>query len=83
MDDTPVHHIKLAMTTENEPQPRSPSDSWRREDLAFATSELSREFPNAASERVTSAMASAAAHLPATDGRVKLLQSARRFMRLP
>jgi hypothetical protein len=69
------------MTKEHKPDIRQPSEEWKPADLTFAAAELSREFLNTTPARVAAAVDSAAADIPPTEGRVKLLQSARRFLR--
>jgi hypothetical protein len=69
------------MTKDNKPPSLQASDVWKPADLTFAAAELSREFLKATPAQVAAAVDSAAAHLPAREGRVKLLQTARRFLR--
>jgi len=59
------------------------SNGWKLEELAFAAAELGREFLNTGSDRLAAAVDSAAALVLSEEGRVKLLQRARRFMRTP
>jgi hypothetical protein len=70
------------MEKENKQTSRPPSEIWKPEDLTFAAAELSREFLNTIPDRVAAAVDSAAAQIAAAEGRVKLLQSARRFLRM-
>jgi hypothetical protein len=57
------------------------SNGWTQEDLAFAVAELGREFLNTKSDRLAAAVDSAASLVLSQEGRVRLLQAARRFMR--
>jgi hypothetical protein len=66
---------------ENQPSSQQATKVWKPEDLTFAAAELSREFLDTTPARVAAAVDSAAVDIPPMEGRVKLLQSARRFLR--
>lgn len=54
---------------------------WSTADFAFARRELSDEFPQHTAAAVASALHAAEKKLPATSGRVRLVQLARELIR--
>ena len=70
------------MTKEDKVRPPPTNEPWPDGDLDFAVAELKREFPNVPATRLSAAVGSAARAVPATEGRVRLLQAARRFIRI-
>ena len=68
-------------TAEKDGETRRPPGGWSQENLAFAVGELSREFPSAGAGRAEPAVREAAIRVLPQEGRVRLLQLARRFMR--
>lgn len=56
-------------------------DPWADADLLFAVAELLQEFPNSSRERITAAVSSAAIAIRSIEGRVRLVQRGREFVR--
>lgn len=54
---------------------------WPLDDMTFAAAQLRQEFPAVAKDRLTDAVISAAAFVPPSAGRVKLMRRARDFLR--
>lgn len=71
-----------------DPTRLSPSASceyahWKPDEMAFVMSQIARESPYVAKDRVASAVNSAAQFVPSTEGRVQLMRRAREFLRPP
>ena len=59
----------------------SQGNQWSHDDMLFAAIQLAQEFPAEAKEKLAAAINSAASACPPFEGRVRLFQRAREFLR--